>query len=144
MAKKAISSAQRTKLMDSISDRLDHQLQSIMSSEKVVKAANGSAKKGVLYALNCVENGGGIACYKALNTTIPLKEYLKRHQALYSVHNSISGYEADLSNTKLPRKDPLTRVDIRAEASYLEWLQRSDKEKAQNRLELEFPYISFQ
>ena len=135
----------RSMFLNEIKRRLDFQFEVIKSPDVKIRNDVDLTENSLLSSLSCLEQTANKACYTSLKIGKIMMDFMTRQEHMNKVYFALMGENEIVNNLQLPRKDPMNFLDIRAEATYMEWMRRTNNsEAALNRLKLEFPYVKFQ
>lgn len=139
-AKKALTNMGKSIFLKKSYERISIQLELVENPDSnFIPKVNG-----LLSVVSCFELNMG-TCKANLNLSSKMKEFLQRTKTLNLIYSGLKTGNMFLSKEAvLPKREPFTGLDIRAESLFIDWYRRTgDPVKAKNRLTLEFPNISF-
>ena len=139
-------SANKSEKFDFLKERVDVQLNLIESNTDPSQPnySYNTISSGVLNILNCVEATGDRRCVSKAAGSSLVMSYVDRQWKIQDAHQAILTDDVPSMSYTIERQDPYTKLDYRAESSFIEWYQQGgDAIKAKKRMQLEFPYLDF-
>ena len=139
-------SANKSEKFNFLKERVEVQLNLIESNTESEQPDYGYnvISSGVLDILNCIEITGDRRCVGKASGSPQVMSYVDRQWKLQDAHQAILTDDVPSLSYTIERRDPYTKLDYRAESSFIEWYQQGgDAIKAKKRMQLEFPFLDF-